>query len=70
MTEIIFMVEDSPEGGVTARALGYSIFTEAENREELKQKIRDAIECHFDNGDAAPRVVRLHYVTEEVFSCA
>jgi hypothetical protein len=28
--EIIFLVEEAPEGGYTARALGYSIFTEAD----------------------------------------
>ncbi len=70
MSEVIFIVEGSPEGGLTARALGYSIFTEAENREDLKKNIKNAIDCHFDNGDAIPSVVRLHYVTEEVFGCS
>jgi len=46
--EIIFLVEDPPEGGYTARALGSSIFTEADTWEELKQAVRDAVQCHFD----------------------
>jgi predicted RNase H-like HicB family nuclease len=48
MTEIIFIVEDSPEGGYEAKAPGYSIFTEGDTIEELKQNIREAIQCHFE----------------------
>ena len=48
MTEIIFVVEDAPEGGLIARALGQSIFTEAETMEELKMNIKEAVEYHFD----------------------
>jgi predicted RNase H-like HicB family nuclease len=47
MNEIIFFVEEAPEGGFTARALGESIFTEADTMEELRQQIRDAVACHF-----------------------
>jgi hypothetical protein len=48
MTEIIFVVEDAPEGGLIARALGESIFTEAKTVEELKANVKEAVECHFD----------------------
>ena len=65
--EIIFVVEESLEGGYEARALGYSIFTQAETLEELKTAIRDAIHCHFEE-DAMPRIIRLHQVKEEVLS--
>ncbi len=58
-TEIIFSVEESPEGGFEARALGYSIFTEAGSMDELKRNVRDAVHCHFDEGQA-PRVIRIH----------
>lgn len=67
MTEIVFVVEEAAEGGYTARALGYSIYTEADNWEELKTAIQDAISCHFDEKDR-PRVVRMHYLREEVFA--
>ncbi len=67
MTEIIFLVEDAPEGGYTARARGQSIFTEADTLEELRANVRDAVACHFDDG-AAPRLIRLHYVREEVLT--
>ena len=66
MTEIIFIVEESPESGYEAKALGYSIFTEGETMEELKQNIREAIHCHFEADP--PKIVRLHYTKEEVFA--
>lgn len=66
MTEIIFIVEDSPEGGFEAKALGHSIFTEGETIEQLKQNIREAIQCHFEKN--IPKIVRLHYIKEEVFA--
>ena len=68
--EIIFMVEEDPEGGYTARALGYSIFTQAETLEELKESIKDAIKCHFDKDEEIPKIVRLHIVKEETFAYA
>jgi hypothetical protein len=48
MDELIFLVEDAPEGGYTARALGVSIFTEADELESLREQVRDAVRCHFD----------------------
>jgi hypothetical protein len=56
--EIIFAVQESPEGGFEARALGHSIFTQAETMEELKAMIRDAVICHFDK-ESRPSVIRL-----------
>jgi predicted RNase H-like HicB family nuclease len=47
--EIIFSVEESPEGGYEARALDFSIFTQANSLEELKTMIRDAVSCHFED---------------------
>jgi len=68
--EIIFMVEEDPEGGYTARALGQSIFTEADTLEKLKENIKDALKCHFDKDDEIPSIVRLHIVREETFAYA
>ncbi len=64
-TEIIFAVAESPEGGYEARALGHSIYTQAETFDELKEMVRDAVRCHFNEG-TGPRVIRLHLVKEEV----
>ncbi len=65
MNEIIFIVEEAPEGGYTARALGYSIFTEADTWEQLKEAAQEAVRCHFEEGQQ-PRLIRLHIVKEEV----
>jgi hypothetical protein len=65
MKEIILGVEEAPEGGYTARALGASIFTEADTLVELRGKIRDATNCHFE-GEHQPKIIRLHFVKEEM----
>lgn len=67
MEEIIFVVEDAPEGGYTARALGASIFTEAENIEDLHAQTREAVHCHFDDVQA-PKLIRLNFVRDEVIA--
>lgn len=63
--ELIFLVEELSEGGYTARALGYSIYTEAEDLEALKNKIIDAVKCHFEEMEM-PHILRLHMVKDEV----
>ena len=64
-SEIIFAVQESPEGGYEARALGYSIFTQADSMEELKTMVRDAVSCDFASGEK-PNIIRLHTVKDEV----
>ncbi|KAF0140031.1 MAG: 2-oxoisovalerate dehydrogenase [Stygiobacter sp. RIFOXYC12_FULL_38_8] len=66
-TEIIFIVQESLDGGYEARALSDSIFTEAENLEELKKNIKEAVACHFEEGEM-PKIIRLHYIKEEVIA--
>ena len=58
MNEIFFLVENAPEGGFNAKALGESIFTEADSLEELHVNVRDAVKCHFDE-DKVPKMIRL-----------
>ncbi len=65
MNEIMFVVEEAPEGGYTARAPGASIVTEADDPAELEARMRDAVRCHFDEAER-PAMVRLHFVREEV----
>lgn len=67
MNELIFLVEEAPEGGYTARALGASIFTEGDDLNALHENVRDAVRCHFEEGQA-PKVIRLHFVREEVIT--
>ncbi len=63
--EIIFSIEEAPEGGYTARALGHAIFTQGETIEELRQMVRDAVNCHFEK-ENKPRLIRLHMVKDEI----
>jgi hypothetical protein len=67
MNEIMFIVEEAPEGGWTARALGESIFTEADDIENLHRQVRDAVHCHYEEGKA-PKMIRLHFPREEVLA--
>ena len=67
MNEIIFLIEESPDGGYEAKALSAPIFTEADTLDELRAMIRDAVVCHFDEADC-PRIIRLHFVREEVIT--
>ena len=66
MTEILFQVEEDPDGGFTATAAGASIFTEADTIEELRENVRDAVICRFDNPAERPKIIRLHFVRDEV----
>lgn len=65
--EIIFIVEESKEGGYEAKALGHSIYTQAEDLESLKEAVRDAVRCHFEE-EERPRIIRLHMVKDEVMA--
>lgn len=66
--EIVFLVEEDPEGGYLARALGESIYTDADTLEALRANIREAVLCHFPEETGRPKVLRLHHVRDEVLS--
>ncbi len=70
MEEIIFEVRPSEEGGYCARALGYSIFTQGEDVEDLRAMVQDAVKCHFANETERPKIIRLHFVRDEVLAVA
>lgn len=67
-SEIRFEVIESANGGYEASALEYSIFTEADNKEELKLMLRDAVRSHFEENQVAPSVIRLRWLRDEVIS--
>ncbi len=67
MNEIIFLVEEAVEGGYTARAMGQSIFTEADSLQELRSNVSEAVQAHFEEG-ATPKIIRLHIVHDEVLA--
>lgn len=68
MSEIVFLVEEAAEGGYVASALGFGITTQAETREELREMVRDAVACYFDDPAQAPKLIRLHFVLDEVLA--
>ncbi len=65
--ELIFLVEESLDTGYEARALGYSIFTEGETIEDIREAVRNAVVCHFEQ-EEMPAFVRLHFVKDEVIA--
>lgn len=67
MSEIHVIVEQAPEGGYLARAVGADIFTEADDVEQLRTQVRDAVRCHFEP-DQCPSLIRLHITREEVIA--
>ncbi len=68
-SEIIFEVlEDETDGGYTARALGQSIFTQGETLEELRAMVKEAVACHFGDDANRPKIIRLHFVRDEVLA--
>jgi predicted RNase H-like HicB family nuclease len=67
MSEIIFVVQESQDGGYFAKALGEGIVTQGDTLEELKEMIRDAVKCHFEENNL-PKIVHLHLTREETFA--
>ncbi|MHB8569768.1 MAG: hypothetical protein ACYC97_06165 [Metallibacterium sp.] len=65
MTDIHFVIEEAPEGGYIARAMGEDIFTEADDLPTLHAQLRDAVHCHFADAER-PRLIHLHITREEV----
>ena len=68
MTEIVFLVEEEPDGGYVAQAVGEAIVTEGDNLNHLKDMVRDAVRCHFPEESARPKMIRLHFVRDEVIA--
>ncbi len=71
MKEIIFEVrEDEADGGYTASALGHAIATQGDSLDELRNMVREAVQCHFGDGvpGEMPRIIRLHFVRDEVLA--
>ena len=68
MSEIIFEIREAEEGGYCAKALGHSIFTQGENLEDLRAMIQDAVKGHFLNETEGPKIIRLHFVRDEVLA--
>ena len=64
--ELIFEIRDADEGGYYARALGYSIFTQADTWDDLRANLLEAVSLHFEEAATRPRLVQMHYVRDEL----
>ena len=67
-SEIIFEVTEAEEGGYCASALGWGINTQADTLPGLRAMVREAVACYFDDPQLAPKVIRLHFVRDEVMA--
>jgi len=67
MREIVFIIEESQDGGYFARAVNHSIFTQGDTLPELKTMISDAVRCHFEEAEM-PKLIHLHVTHEETFA--
>lgn len=68
-TEIIFEVtEDEVDGGYSATALGYAIHTQGDSVDEIRRNVKEAVDCYFDESMLRPRLIRLHFVRDEVLA--
>jgi len=67
-TELVFIVEEDPDGGFTAQAVGPSIFTQGDTAAQLRTNVRDAVRCHFPDEQARPKIIRLHHVRDELMA--
>ena len=67
INEIIFVVNESLDGGYEAKAVGHSIYTQCDEYSELQETLRDAVKCHFDE-DKMPALIRIYWVKDEVIA--
>lgn len=67
VSEVVFVVEEAPEGGYVATAVGAAIVTEADDLDGLRAQVRDAVRCHFDEGTVPP-IIRLHFSHDEIIA--
>ena len=66
--KLFFIIKEAPEGGLTAESVNESIFTEGDDLSSLKTNIREAVSCHFGDKKNIPKIIRLHFVKEEVIA--
>ena len=67
--EIIFEItEDEVDGGYSATALGCGIHTQGDSVGEIRRNIREALDCYFDESMPRPRLIRLHFVRDQVLT--
>jgi predicted RNase H-like HicB family nuclease len=66
MSEVLVTVEQEPDGGFCARAIGHSIFTQADSWSELIDNVREAVTLHFEGSLDVPQTIRVRLERETV----
>ena len=61
-------VRHSADGGYTASALGVGVHSQGDTLAELRANVKEAVDCYFDETMEAPKVIRLHFVRDEVLA--
>ncbi len=69
MNELVFDVTQEPDGGYVAECLGEDIVTQADNWEELRANVLEAVKAFFFDR-TPPSRIRLHLVRDEVVTSA
>lgn len=63
--ELVFEVTQESDGGYVAECLTEGIFTQADDWDELRRNVQEAVEVYFGD-EESPRVLRLHLVKDEL----
>ena len=67
--EIVFSVTQETDGGFVAECLSHDIFTQADNWDELRANVREAVAAYFFD-QLGPTMIRLHLVRDELLAVA
>lgn len=70
MKEIIFEVIQESDGGYVAECLTESIITQADDWEELRRNVKEAVAAFYFDRQERPSAIRLHLVRDEVLASA
>jgi predicted RNase H-like HicB family nuclease len=68
MNDIVFEVSQEPDGGFVAECLTESIVTQADNWEELRRNVKEAVAAFYFDHPKPPAAIRLHLVRDEVLA--
>jgi predicted RNase H-like HicB family nuclease len=66
---VIFEVTQESDGGFIAECLTEGIFTQADNWEELRRNIKEAVGAYYFD-QQRPTEIRLHLVRDEVLAAS
>jgi predicted RNase H-like HicB family nuclease len=68
MNEIVFEVSQESDGGFVAECLTEGIFTQADNWEDLRRNVKEAVAAYYFDNPKQPAAIRLHLVRDEVLA--